>query len=224
MDIRKVGPALIDHCIGAGLTKDAADLYSLTLDQLIRLERMAEKSAQNVLDSIEESKHNQLDKLLHGLGIRMIGAQSAKLLAHEINDIGDLFSMSVDDLCRIESIGPTMAQSIRYFFDQKENRDLIDRLREAGVNLSGTPKVSSSGIFSNKTIVLTGTLLHFTRESATREIESRGGKVSSSVSKKTDFVLAGADPGSKMEKALTLGIEIINEQDFITMLGNSSET
>jgi DNA ligase (NAD+) len=224
MDIRKVGPALIDHCIGAGLIKNAADLYSLTLDQLIRLERMAEKSAQNVLDSIEESKHNPLDKLLHGLGIRMIGAQSAKLLSHKISDISDLFSMSVEDLCTIESIGPTMAQSIRYFFDQKENQDLIDRLRLAGVNMSGTPQISSNGIFSNKTVVLTGTLLHFTRESATREIESRGGKISSSVSKKTDFVLAGADPGSKMDKALTLGIQIINEQDFITMLGNSSET
>jgi DNA ligase (NAD+) len=222
MDIRKVGPALIDHCIGAGLIRDAADLYSLTLEKLVRIERMAEKSAQNVLDSINQSKNNTLDKLIHGLGIRMIGAQSAKILAQHVNDISDLFSMAVEDLCVIESVGPTMAQSIHYFFERQENRILIDRLRQAGVNMSGRPKIASDGIFSNKTVVLTGTLSHFTRESATREIESRGGKVSSSVSKKTDYVLAGADPGSKIDKAISLHIAIINEQQFTTMLGTGS--
>jgi DNA ligase (NAD+) len=222
MDIRKVGPALIDHCIGAGLIRDAADLYSLSLDQLVKIERMAEKSARNVLDSIEQSRHNSLDKLLHGLGIRMIGAQSAKLLAQHVNDISDLFSMSVEELCTIESIGPTMAQSIHYFFEREENRMLIERLRHAGVNMSGNPRVSVDGAFSNKIFVLTGTLSHFTRESAIKEIESRGGKVSSSVSKKTDYVLAGTDPGSKMDKALALNIQIIDEQNFTTMLGTTS--
>lgn len=222
MDIRKVGPALIDHCIGAGLIRDAADLYGLSIEQLVKIERMAEKSAQNVLDSINQSKSNTLDKLIHGLGIRMIGAQSAKILAQHVNDICDLFFMSVDDLCKIESIGPTMAQSIRYFFDRQENRILIDRLRQAGVNMSGTPKGTADGIFSNKTIVLTGTLSHFTREAAAKEIESRGGKISSSVSKKTDYVLAGADPGSKIDKALALNIKIIDEQQFTTMLGTIS--
>jgi DNA ligase (NAD+) len=221
MDIRKVGPALIDHLIGAGLIKDAADLYSLTFDQLTKLERMAEKSAQNVLDSIEQSRHNTLDKLLHGLGIRMIGAQSAKLLAQQVNDITDFYSMSTEQLSSIESIGPTMAQSVCYFFDRPENRDLIHRLKNSGVNTAGTPHISGDGAFSDKTFVLTGTLVNFTRDSATKEIESRGGKVASSVSKKTTYVLAGADPGSKLDKAITLGVQVLSEQEFSSMLGNS---
>jgi DNA ligase (NAD+) len=220
MDIRKVGPALIDHLIGAGLIKDAADLYSLTLDQLIKMERMAEKSAQNVLESIEKSRHNTIDKLLHGLGIRMIGAQSAKLLAQQVNDITDFYSMSIEQLSAIESIGPTMAQSVRYFFDRAENKDLIERLKNAGVNTAGTPHNSGDGVFADKTFVLTGTLSSYTRDSATKEIESRGGKVASSVSKKTTYVLAGADPGSKLDKALALGVQVLSEQDFTTMLGN----
>ncbi|HEX2956613.1 MAG TPA: NAD-dependent DNA ligase LigA, partial [Chitinispirillaceae bacterium] len=221
MDIRKVGPALIDHCIGAGLIKDSADLYSLTLDQLVKLERMAEKSALNVLDSIEQSKHNSLDKLLHGLGIRMIGAQSAKILAQKVRDITDFYSMPIEQLSDIESIGPTMAQSIRYFFDHPENRDLIERLKRAGVSTAGTPQKSGDGIFADTTFVLTGTLTSYTRESATKEIESRGGKVASSVSKKTTYVLAGADPGSKLDKALALGVQILSEQDFTTMLAGT---
>ncbi len=221
MDIRKVGPALIEHLIGAGLIKDAADLYSLTLDQLVKLERMAEKSAHNVLGSIEQSRHNTLDKLLHGLGIRMIGAQSAKLLAQQVNDITDFYTMSIEQLSNIESIGPTMAQSIRYFFDRPENIDLIERLKASGVNTSGTPANKGDGVFSDKTFVLTGTLVGYTRESATEEIESRGGKVASSVSKKTTFVLTGADPGSKLDKAIALGVQVLSEQEFITMLGDS---
>lgn len=225
MDIRKVGPALIDHCIGAGLIKDAADLYRLTLDQLVKLERMAEKSAQNVLDSIEQSKHNTLDKLLHGLGIRMIGAQNAKLLAQHVNDITDFYSMPITTLTANSNeggleLGPIIAQSIRYFFDQPKNRDLIDRLKNAGVNTAGTPRKSVDGIFSGKTFVLTGTLAGYTRDSATKEIESRGGTVTSSVSKKTTYVLAGTDPGSKLDKAVTLGVPVLSEQEFTSMLGN----
>lgn len=220
MDIRHAGPALIRNLLDHGLVHTVADLYSLTPEKLISLARMGDKSAHNVCDSIEKSKHNSLDKLIHGLGIRMIGAQSAKILAGKVNDISDLYNMSIDELTHIETIGPTMAQSIRFYFDQEENQRLIEQLQTSGVNTRGIEKLFTSGPLAGKTFVLTGTLSHFTREEATEKIESLGGKVSSSVSKKTDYVVAGEEAGSKLEKAEKLGIVIIDEKVFIELLGN----
>jgi DNA ligase (NAD+) len=218
MDIHGLGPATISQFVASGLVHNAADLYSLTKEHLINLDRMAEKSAQNVIDAVEKSKHNPLDKLIHGLGIRMIGAQSAKVLAQNVNSIRDLFTISKDDLERIETIGPTMAQSIRLFFDSEENQALIENLVSRGVNIQGTPKQKTGGTLQGKTFVLTGALEHFTREQAGEEIENRGGKVTNSVSRKTDFVVAGADPGSKIDKAQTLGVRIIGEEEFTKLL------
>lgn len=214
MDIHGIGPAMIAHLVKNNLVSDIADLYALKKDQLTGLERMAEKSAQNVLDAINNSKHNSLDKLLHGLGIRMIGAQSAKILARNVHSITDFYSMDIEDLLRIETIGPTMAQSIKIFFDQIENRELIEKLKNHGVNLLGIPKKSTDGFLEGKTFVLTGTLQNYTREQAGEVIEARGGKVTNSVSRKTDFVVAGADPGTKIDKARMYGIKIIDENEF----------
>lgn len=218
MDIHGLGPALIHNLVANGLVSNVADLYLLTEDKLVHLERMAEKSARNILAAIEQSKSNSLDRLLHGLGIRMIGAQSAKVLASEVDEIEDFYTKSLDDLTRIETIGPTMAQSIRLFFDRSENRDLIEKLRHLGVNVKGSPKKSTGGILEGKTFVLTGTLQHFTRDQAAAEIEVRGGKVSSSVSKKTDYVVAGAEAGSKLDKAIALGVRVIGEEEFREMI------
>lgn len=218
MDIHGVGPAFIKLLLETELVHTVADLYSLTKENLVGLDRMADKSAQNVITAIEKSKSNSLDKLLHGLGIRMIGAQAAKVLAHNVHDISDLYTMSLEDLEHIETIGPTMAQSIRIYFDNPENRKLIEKLRSYGVNMKGLAGAATGGPLSGKTFVLTGALVEFTREEAGEEIEKRGGKVSASVSKKTDYVVAGAEAGSKLDKAMALGVKIINEEEFLKLL------
>lgn len=220
MDIRHAGPALIHNLLEHGLVQSVSDLYNLTPEKLTTLARMGEKSAHNVCDSIEKSKHNSLDKLIHGLGIRMIGAQTAKILASNINDISDLLNISTEELSHIETIGPTMAQSIRYYFDRVENKRLIEQLKSSGVNTRGTKKSSLEGPLTGKTFVLTGTLSSFTREEASERIESLGGKVSSSVSKKTDYVVAGEEAGSKLAKAEELGVKIIDESVFLELLKN----
>jgi DNA ligase (NAD+) len=219
MDIQGLGPALLHQLLENNLVYNMADLYVLTKEQLASMERMGEKSAQNILDALEKSKTNTLDKLLHGLGIRMIGAQSAKILAQQITTITDFYTMSIDDLLKIETIGPTMAQSIRLFFDRPENRELIEKFDILGLNLKGMPKKLATGPLSGKTFVLTGTLVKFTREVAKEKIEALGGKVSGSVSRKTDFVVAGAEAGSKLEKAEALGVRVIGEGEFEGMVG-----
>ncbi len=221
MDIRNVGPALLEQLLEKKIVRSIPDIYSLTKEQLSDLERMGEKSALRVMRSIEASKKNGLDRLIHGLGIRMIGTQAAKVLAGKVHDISELYSMSAEKLEKIETIGPSMAQSVRIYFDREENRRLVERLRGYGLNLSGTPVTAISGMLSGKTFVLTGTLPGFTREEAQREIEERGGRVTSSVSAKTDFVVAGSDPGSKYEKAEKFGVPIIDEQQFVRLLGKN---
>jgi DNA ligase (NAD+) len=196
-----------------------ANLYALTREQLIALERMGERSAANILVAIDKSKSNPLDRLLHGLGIRMIGVQAAKHLAHEIRDIAGLCDKSEEELTRIEGIGPAMAQSVRLYFDRRENREVIERLRGFGVNCAGVQRSAECGCLSGKTFVLTGALESYTRDQAGAEIERRGGRVSSSVSKKTDYVVAGAEAGSKLDKAQKLGVAIIGEEEFKRLLG-----
>jgi DNA ligase (NAD+) len=215
MDVRGMGPAIIKQLLDNGLINDAADLYSLTEEKLVNLERMAEKSASNVVAALEESKSRPLDRLIHGLGIRMIGASSARDLADKIDDISELYTMPAKELEEINGFGSTMAQSVRMFFDEENNRKLTERLREAGLNLKGTKSgVKKEGRVKGLTFVLTGTLEKYTREQASKIIMDEGGKVTSSVSKKTDYVLAGAEAGSKLGKAAALGVKVINETEF----------
>lgn len=176
MDIKHVGPALIQSLLEHKFIQNIADLYTLTPKKLSTIDRMGDKSAHNVFEAIQQSKSNSVDKLIHGLGIRMIGAQAAKILASRISDIKDLYTMSSEELANIEMIGPTMANSIRIFFDRVENQSLIERLRTEGVNLKGTTESARSGPLNGKTFVLTGTLPTFTREQATEKIESLGGR------------------------------------------------
>jgi len=222
MDVRGLGPAAIKQLLDTELVKDAADLYDLTEKALIPLERFAEKSAAKVIAALNGSKSRPLDRLIHGLGIRHIGAKAARDIANILNDLSELYDMPAEELEeRIDGMGTAMAQSVRLFFDREENRRMIERLRDAGLNLKGNggrANAGAEGKFKGMTFVLTGALEKYTREQASEIIMREGGKVSSSVSKNTDFVLAGEEAGSKLEKAEKLGVKIIGEDEFERML------
>jgi DNA ligase (NAD+) len=221
MNIESMGPALIAQVLEKQLVKDVADLFYLRHEALAGLERMGDKSAANVTASLEKAKHNPLDKLIHGLGIRHIGAQAAKLLARDVDTLEDLFTMDTGHLERIEGFGPETAASVHEFFRRETTRALVDKLARAGVNTKGLPKPAAQGAFAGKTFVLTGTLNAFTREDAKAQIESRGGKVAGSVSKKTHYVVAGEEAGSKLTKARDLGVTVLSEAEFLEMLNTS---
>jgi DNA ligase (NAD+) len=219
MNIEGFGPQIMTMMMDKGFIKDAADIYLLKnhRDELVGIERMGEKSVQNLLDAIEASKLNPLNRLIFALGIRMIGQRASQVLANEFEDIDALFDADYDRLIRIPEIGDKMAESIITFFKQEQNILLIRKLQECGVNTKGTKKeIRENEHFNGKTFVLTGALQNFTREQAKEIIESFGGKVSGSVSKKTDYVLAGADAGSKLVKANELGVAVIDEDTFRT--------
>jgi DNA ligase (NAD+) len=218
MNIEGIGPALIDQLIGAGLVKNAADLFALTHEQLAGLQRMGDKSATNIIIALDRAKSNPLDKLIHGLGIRMVGVQTARVLAREVIDIEELFDKPSTNLESIPSVGPVVAESIRMYFDRSENRLLVNRLRSLGVNCRGIPRSTGAAPLAGKTFVLTGTLAAYSREEAKALIEAYGGTVSASVSKKTHYVVAGEDPGSKLDKAISLGIAILNEHKFQSLI------
>jgi len=220
MDIEGGGEVLVTQLVNAGLVRDVADLYKLTRDQLANLERMGDKSARNFLDGIEASKSRDLWRLIFGLGILHVGVGVAKSLARNFAALEDLQRASFEELNGIDEVGDIIAKSIYDWFQQEPNRHLIGRLREAGLNFRSQSYQAKAayGAFSGKTFVLTGTLPTLKREEATSKIEALGGKVSSSVSKKTDYVLAGEEAGSKLEKAKTLGVKIINEADFLKMI------
>jgi DNA ligase (NAD+) len=217
MDIEHLGPALIDQLIENGLVENFADLYKLSKEQLAGLERMAEKSAANVIDAIEESKTRPLWRLIAALGIRHIGGQSAQILAEHFGSLAALMAASEDELAEIVQIGPTMAKSIYEYFHDPENQSVIKRLLDAKVKPE-RPRTQRSDKLGGKTIVVTGTLENFSRQQAEQTIRQAGGKPSSSVSKKTDFVLAGENPGSKLDKARKLGVEVIDEKQFLEMI------
>jgi DNA ligase (NAD+) len=206
--------------VGQKLVRDIADVYSLTVAQLAGLERMGEKSAQNVFDAIRASKERELWRVLMGLGILHVGAQAAKTLARHFGSIEALEKATPEQLTEAEDIGEVMAASIHEFFRNKRNLEVIEKLRRAGVNLKAAAgdRKAAGGALAGKTFVLTGTLANRTREDATRLIEERGGKVSGSVSKKTDYVVVGTDAGSKLDKARQLGIKTLNEHEFETLL------
>ena len=217
MDIEGLGPAVLGQLLGAGLISDITDLYTLDFDKISVLERIGAKSAQNMLDAVEASKSNDLSRLIYAFGIRHIGAKAAKLMTERFANIDEILSASKESLAEIDGFGEIMAQSAFEFFSLPQTREMIEKLRGLGLNMNSAER-SDDARFSGMTFVLTGTLPTLTRSAATSIIEDRGGKVSSSVSKKTDFVLAGESAGSKLDKANTLGIKVIDETEFKEML------
>ena len=220
MRIEGLGVSLAEQLISEKLVKDVGDLYSLTLEQVAGLERMAKKSATNLLTQIEASKSRDLSNLIYALGIRHVGERTAGILAHEMGSLERLTSASVEELDAIPEIGLTVAESVRDWFDDEGNRALCDRLRAAGVKTEAARRSSAKvdERFTGKQFVLTGTLESFTRDEARALIEARGGRVNSSVSKKTDYVVAGEAAGSKLDKAEALGVTVLDETMFREML------
>jgi len=222
MDIEHLGPALIDQLVSRGLVKTYADLYRLRLDQLASLERMSTKSASNVLESIEKSKRRPLWRLIAALGIRNVGAQTAQILADAFGSLEALMEATPEQLQNIEQIGPVVAQSIYEYFHNPENVRVLRELLAAGV-CPTTEQVKQSDALAGKTIVVTGTLKHFTRQQVEQAIKAHGGKPSSTVSRKTSFVVAGQDAGSKLEKARQLGVEVIDEEEFLRRISQQPQ-
>jgi DNA ligase (NAD+) len=217
MDIENLGTALIEQLVEAGLVKNFADLYKLQKPELIELERMAEKSADNVIRAIEASKTRPLWRFVTALGIRHIGAQSAQILAEYFGSLDALMSAGQQELADIDQIGPTMAESVCEYFRDPRNQVVIEELLTAGV-APQQPRARRSSKLAGKTIVVTGSLENFTRQQIEQAIRQAGAKTSSSVSKKTDFVLAGENPGSKLDKARKLGVKVIDEKLFLELL------
>ena len=220
MKIDGLGERLVDQLVAKDLVHDVSDLYRLTQDQLEGLERMGPKSAENLRTEIDRSRSLEFWRLLFGIGIRHVGERTAQILAKHFGSVERLEQALQEEFERVYEVGPKLAESIYQFFRQPENRALIERLRDAGLPMKAeaVEEPTASQIFEGKTFVLTGTLDTMTREEATALIEARGGRVSPSVSKKTGFVVAGRDAGSKLEKPQKLGVEILDEQQFKAML------
>ena len=213
MNIDGMGDALVSQLTERGLVKNVADVYKLTKENLLSLERMGEKSAQNILDEIEGSKKLPIERVIYGLGIRFVGERTAQFLAEHFGSMEALQQASVEELQNVDEVGPRIAESIAEFFSIPANRKLVERLREAKLRLTGATKQRGTKL-AGRTFVLTGTLPRFTREEAKKMIEDAGGKVTGSVSKKTDYVVAGADAGSKLDKARELGVAVIDEKQM----------
>ena len=219
MNIDGCGPSVINALLDAGLVRDAADLYSLRKEDLLKLERMGEKSADNLLAALTESKKNELDKLLFALGIRHVGAKVARILATEFGSMEKLQQAQPEELAQIRDIGDKIAESVVTWLNVPANIDLVERLAAAGLTMTFTPPASQEdNPFFGKTLVFTGTMLTLGRAEAKTMAQDVGAKVSGSVSKKTDYVIAGAEAGSKLEKAQQLGVTVIDEAEFLRML------
>lgn len=217
MDIDGLGVKLIEQLVDKGLVKDVADLYYIKKDELIALERMADKSAQNIIDAIEKSKTKPLGKFLFALGILHVGETTAEDLAGHFPRLTDFFQLSEEDLMKVQGIGPEVSASVVQFFKDKKNRESIERLKKVGIKLI-EPKAKEKGKLSGKTFLFTGTLKSMGRDEARNLVESMGGITASSVSKKADFVVVGEDPGSKLDKARELGIKVLSEEEFKKMI------
>lgn len=218
MDIDGLGEAIIGELIERKLISNIADIYKLTIDDVASLKKNGKKFAQNLINAIEESKKRDLYRVINSLGIRHVGVKLAKTLARYFKDMDKLIVATYEELRMIEDVGEITANTIYEFFRQDQTIDLINKLKQANVNMKAESQENENGKFAGKTFVLTGSLEHYSREEASEIIEKMGGKTSSSVSKKTDYVLAGEDAGSKLKKAQELGITIISEEEFITML------
>ena len=218
MNIDGMGPAIIEQLLETKMINNIADIYNLTETNLMILERMGKKSAENLIDAIETSKNNTLDRLLNSFGIRHIGLKTAKILAKRFNDIDEMMHATKEEFLEIDEIGEIMAESLVDFFGNNQTKDLIEKLKNVGINIKGNKQEISDNRFEGMIFVLTGTLPSLSRNDAIEIIESLGGKVSGSVSKKTSYLLAGEEAGSKLTKAQNLGIKIITETDFIEMI------
>ena len=213
MNIDGLGDALVNQLTERGLVKNVADLYKLTKDDLLQLERMGEKSADNVLAEIEASKKLPLERVIYGLGIRFVGERTAQFLAEHFGSLDAIMNASAEQLEEVNEVGPRIAESIVEFFGDEHNRKLVSDLRKAGLTFAGQKKEKGTKL-AGKTFVLTGTLERHTRDEAKKMIEDAGGRVSGSVSKKTDYVVAGSDAGSKLDKARELGVSVIGEEEL----------
>jgi len=218
MDIDGLGDKIVDQLVAKGLVKDVADLYTLKLDTLIDLERFAEKSAQNLLDEIEASKKASLARLIYALGIRMIGERTGQLLAAHFSSLDELAAATEEQLLEVGEVGPKVAASIAEFFSEPANQKIIKKLDKYGVKPTAEKRVVKSQKFAGKSFVFTGGLVNRSREAAAELVQQHGGKISGSVSKKTDYVVVGTDPGSKYDKAKELGVPILTESDFDKLL------
>ena len=219
MNIDGLGEKIVDQLVDTGLVKDPADLYSLTLDALVPLERMAEKSAQNLLDEIEASKNNGLARLVYALGMRFVGERTGQLLAEHFSSLEEIARASEEKLIEVPEVGPKVAASIAEFFSESANQKLVKKLEKAGMKMTVERKAQRSARLAGKTFVFTGGLANRSREQAGEIVASHGGKVGSSVSKKTDYVVVGADPGSKYDQAKKLGVTILDEAAFEDLVG-----
>ncbi len=217
MNIDGLGEALVNQLTERGLVKNVADLYKLTTDDLLKLERMGEKSAENVLGEIEASKKLPLERVIYGLGIRFVGERTAQFLAEHFGSLDAIMKATAEELEEVNEVGPRIAESIVEFFAEEHNRKLVGELRKAGLTLTGQKKEKGTKL-AGKTFVLTGTLERHTRDEAKNLIEDAGGRVSGSVSKKTDYVVAGSDAGSKLDKARELGVSVIEEDELEKLL------
>ena len=218
MDIEGLGPAVLEQLLNAGIISKIDDIFTIKAEEVANLERLGEKSAANFIEAIEKSKQNDLSRLIFAFGIRHIGAKAAKLMVEHFGDIDAILSASKEDYEAIEGFGSVMAESAAEFFSLTETAEMIERLKKLGVNLKSLKEVTDTR-FAGLTFVLTGTLPTYTRSEASEIIEGFAGKVSSSVSKKTSYVLAGEEAGSKLEKAQKLGVKIISEEEFKNMIG-----
>lgn len=219
MDIDGLGEKLVDQLVASGLVKDMADLYGLKLGQLENLERMGRKSAENLLAEIEASKQAGLARLIYGLGIRFVGERTGELLAQHFGSLDDLAKASVEELTEVAEVGPKVAESIAEFFAEKANKELVRKLKDAALRFREERKAPKDTRLAGKTFVFTGTLERRSREEAGAQVASHGGKIGSSVTKKTDYVVVGAEPGSKYDKAKELGVEILDEKQFEKLVG-----
>ncbi len=218
MNIDGLGEKIVDQLVDKGLVKDFADLYELKLEDVAALERMAEKSAQNLLDEIKASKSNSLARLIYALGMRFVGERTGQLLADDFASLPKLAAASVEELVEVPEVGPKVAQSIADFFSEPANQKLIKRLRDEGLKMTEKRQAPDDARLAGKSFVFTGALVRRSRDDAGAEVMRHGGKVSGSVSKLTDYVVVGADPGSKHDKARSLGVTILNEDDFEKLL------
>jgi DNA ligase (NAD+) len=222
MNIDGVGEALVDQLVDRGLVKSVADVYQLTADKLLSLERMGEKSAANVLANIARSKRNPMPRVITALGIRFVGERTAVLLAEGLGSIDALATASAKQLQSVEEVGPKVAESILQFFREPRNRELVERLRAAGLDFTHASKRPAGGPLTGFTFVLTGALPTLSREQAKTLIEQAGGKVAAAVSKKTNYVVAGEEAGSKLDKARALGIAVVSEQELRRLIDNEA--
>ncbi len=221
MDIEGIGEKLADVLLEAGLIKDVGDIYSLRekKDEITEMERMAEKSVSNLLDAIDESKERPLSRVIFALGIRHVGAETAEILAKHFDSVDKLSRASEEELTSVPSVGPKIAESVAAFFRQESNREIIDKLRRAGVKLEVEPAGPEELPLSGQEFVITGKLEAFPRSEAESRIKGLGGSVGSSITKKTTFLVVGADPGSKLERARELGTGFLSEEEFLRVLG-----